>query len=233
MNGVHDLGGTDGLGRVVVPEKEPVFGADWEKAAFAMFSMCFRGGFFGVDEFRYGIEQMHPAAYLLAPYYEHWVHTVEHYGKAKGLLDLDEVDRRTQYYLEHPDAPLPQRDDPDLISFVEAVVPAGAPANRESGKAARFRVGDMVTVRADSPFGHTRRARYIRGRTGQITAAHGTFIYPDSAGNGGDEAPEHVYTVKFTGEELWGPDATDPNSVVYFDVWEPYIVPASTTGAGT
>ena len=112
MNGVHDLGGTDGLGPVVVPDREPVFTAEWEKAAFAMFSMCFRAGFFGVDEFRYGIEQMHPAVYLLSPYYEHWIHTVEHYGKAKGLLDLDEVDRRTQYYLEHPDAPLPAAGGP-------------------------------------------------------------------------------------------------------------------------
>ena len=115
MNGVHDLGGTDGLGPVVVPDREPVFTAEWEKAAFAMFSMCFRAGFFGVDEFRYGIEQMHPAVYLLSPYYENWIHTVEHYGQAKGVLDLDEVDRRTQYYLEHPDAPLPQREDPDLV----------------------------------------------------------------------------------------------------------------------
>ena len=62
MNGVHDLGGTDGLGPVPVPASEPVFGADWEKAAFGMFSMPFRAGFFGVDAFRYGIEQMHPAA---------------------------------------------------------------------------------------------------------------------------------------------------------------------------
>ena len=156
MNGVHDLGGTDGLGRVVVPDSEPVFLADWEKAAFAMFSMCFRAGFFGVDEFRYGIEQMHPAVYLLSPYYEHWVHTVEHHGQVKGLLspdDLAELDRRTQYDLEHPDEPLPQRDDPGLIAFVEAVVPAGAPAGRESDKVPQFEVGDTVTVRADSPLG--------------------------------------------------------------------------------
>ena len=132
MNGVHDLGGTDGLGRVEVPDREPVFPAEWEKAAFAMFSMCFRAGFFGVDEFRYGIEQMHPAVYLLSLYYEHRVDTVEHYGKAKGVLDLDDpLDRRTQYYLEHPDAPLPQRDDPDLVAFVEGVVPVGAQAGRE------------------------------------------------------------------------------------------------------
>ena len=49
----------------MVPGHEPVFRAEWEKAAFALFSMCFRAGFFGVDEFRYGIEQMHPAVYLL------------------------------------------------------------------------------------------------------------------------------------------------------------------------
>ena len=33
------------------------------------------------------------------------------------------------------------------------------------------------------------------------------MIYPDSAGNGGGDAPEHVYTVKFTNEELWGAEA--------------------------
>ena len=47
------------------------------------------------------------------------------------------------------------------------------------------------------------------------------------AGNGGEDAPEHVYTVKFTNEELWGAEAAEPNGVVYFDVWEPYIVPAT------
>ena len=41
MNGVHDLGGTDGLGLVPVEKDEPVWHADWEKAAFGMFSMPF------------------------------------------------------------------------------------------------------------------------------------------------------------------------------------------------
>ena len=40
MNGVHDLGGTDGLGPVPVPDSEPVFGAEWEKTAFGMKVMC-------------------------------------------------------------------------------------------------------------------------------------------------------------------------------------------------
>lgn len=53
--------------------------------------------------------------------------------------------------------------------------------------------------------------------------AHGTFIYPDSAGNSLGDAPEHVYTVRFTNEELWGAEHAEPNGSVYFDVWDPYI----------
>jgi len=229
MNGVHDLGGTDGLGPVPVVDSEPVYSAEWEKAAFAMFSMTFRAGFFGIDAFRYGIEQMHPAAYLSSPYYEHWVHAVEHYGLSKGVLDEAEINKRTQFYLDNPDAPMPAREDPDLLAFVDGVVKAGAPAGRPSDKLPQFAVGDLVTVLDSSPFGHTRRARYVRGKTGVVELAHGAMIYPDSAGNGGAEAPEHVYTVKFTNEELWGAEAAEPNGVVCFDVWEPYIIPATTS----
>lgn len=227
MNGVFDLGGTDGLGPVVTEENEPVFRAEWEKAAFAMFAPSFRAGLFGVDQFRHGIEKMDPAEYLLSNYYEHWAHAVEHYADKAGLIDKAELERRIQHYRENPDAPLPDRKDPELMEFIEIAVKQGAPANRESDKVARFTVGDRVAIKADSPPGHTRRARYIRGRTGEITHAHGTFIYPDSAGNGEGDAPEHLYTVRFTSAELWGPDMADPNNSSYFDVWEPYLTLAS------
>jgi nitrile hydratase subunit beta len=226
MNGVFDLGGTDGLGPVETIENEPVFRADWEKQAFALFATCFRAGMFNVDMFRHGIEQMDPAEYLLSNYYEHWMHTVEHYAEKAGFIDPAELDARTQYFLDNPDAPMPQRTDPDLLAFVDAAVKGGAPAARESDKVASFKVGDVVTVSADSPTGHTRRARYVRGRTGEITGAHGTFIYPDSAGNGNGDAPEHLYTVRFAATELWGADTADANGAVYFDVWEPYLTRA-------
>lgn len=231
MNGVFDLGGTDGLGPVRTDPDEPVFRAEWEKAAFAMFATCFRAGFFNVDQFRHGIEKMNPAEYLLSNYYEHWTHTVEHYAERAGAIDPAELEKRTRYYLENPDAPLPERSDPELLAFVDGAIRAGAPAARESDKVARFAVGDTVTVATDSPEGHTRRARYVRGRTGVVTAAHGTFIYPDTAGNGLGDCPEHVYTVKFTATELWGDGTGDPNAVVYFDVWEPYLTLVSPEGA--
>ena len=223
MNGVHDLGGVDGMGSVPIVEDEPVFRADWEKAAFSLFAMSFRAGFFGVDQFRHGIEQMNPVHYLESPYYEHWLHSVEHYGVAKGVIDAEELDRRTEHYLQNPDEPMPVTHDPDLLDFINAAVKHGAPAKRDSDAEPKFNVGDRVTVANDSPYGHTRKARYVRGRTGEIIMAHGTFIYPDTAGNGLGEDPEHVYTVRFTSQELWGPEAADPNGSVSFDVWEPYI----------
>lgn len=229
MNGIHDLGGRDGIGAINPTESEPVWKAEWEKHAHTFFPLAFRAGFFGVDSFRYGMEQMDPVEYLTSPYYEHWVHSVTHHGVRKGLLDPEEIEKRTQYYLEHPDAPLPEDKDPEgeLVAFIEAVIPAGAPAGRDTGKVAKFSVGDRVTVVSDAPHGHTRKANYIRGKTGVIELAHGEMIYPDTAGNDLGEAPEHVYTVRFTNEELWGAGAAEPNGSVTFDVWEPYIVPAS------
>lgn len=223
MNGVHDLGGTDGLGPVEVEENEPVFHAEWEKAAFAMFAYNFRAGHFNVDQFRFGIEQMHPSEYLGSRYYEHWLHTAEHYTVALGVVDPADLDARTQFYLDNPDAPLPANDDPELVEFANLATKHGAPARRESDAVAKFAVGDRVRVATDQPLDHTRKARYVRGRTGEIVQAHGTFIYPDSAGNGRGDDPKHVYTVLFTATELWGPDAADPNGSVTFDVWEPYL----------
>jgi nitrile hydratase len=146
---------------------------------------------------------------------------------------MTELDRRTEYYLANPEASLPSHeDDPELLTFVNAVVFAGATAKRESAEAARFKVGDRVRVDRSAPRGHTRRARYIRGAVGEIVLAHGAFIYPDSAGNGLGEQPQHVYTLRFTGEELWGADHAEPNESVYFDVWDPYLhLAGSTEGA--
>jgi nitrile hydratase subunit beta len=225
MNGVHDLGGTDGLGPVVIEEDEPVWHADWEKAAFAMFPTNYVKGYFNVDMFRYGIEQMHPAHYLLSPYYEHWMCAVEHYVTKAGAIDPSEIDKRTKHYLENPNAPLPQRQDPELVSLLETIVRQGGSARRDSDRPARFKVGDRVRVADDHPLGHTRRARYVRGKRGVIELAHGTFLYPDSAGNGGDDDPEHVYTVRFDAAELWGSNVADPNGTVLFDVWQPYLEP--------
>jgi nitrile hydratase subunit beta len=232
MNGVHDLGGTDGLGPVIVEENEPVWRAEWEKAGFGMFPFPFAAGWFNVDMFRHGIEQMHPAHYLLSPYYEHWAHAAEHYGIKAGALDPEEIEKRTRHFLENPDEPLPDTKNPDLVAFVDAAVRGGVSPRRDSDAPARFKAGDRVRIRDDSPKGHTRRARYVRGKVGTVELHHGTFVYPDSVGNGGPDDPQHVYTIRFDGKELWGSEHAEENTAVYFDAWEPYLEPAGNTDGG-
>jgi nitrile hydratase len=99
----------------------------------------------------------------------------------------------------------------------------GGSARRPADGEARFRVGDRVQVRNVHPYGHTRMPRYVRGRCGLVSRDHGTFVLPDSNAAGRGECPQHVYSVCFTGRELWGPDAPRGDRV-YVDLWDDYLV---------
>jgi nitrile hydratase len=226
MNGLFDLGGADGLGPVNPTPEEPVFHEEWEKVVLTLFPALFRAGWFGLDSFRHGIELMDPAVYLTSPYYEHWLHTIEHHGERTGELDMEELDRRTAYYQANPDAPLPEgKPDQELVDFITAASTHGVPPQRETDKPVRFAVGDRVRLSVDAPLGHTRLARYVRGKTGTVVAYRGGFVYPDAAGNNLGDDPQHVYTIQFDATELWGTHA-EPNTSTTFDVWDPYIEPA-------
>jgi nitrile hydratase len=91
--------------------------------------------------------------------------------------------------------------------------------------AARFRPGDRVVARNLHPLGHTRLPRYVRGRRGTVDRDHGVFIFPDSHALGLGPNAQHVYSVRFTARELWGPGAP-PDDAVYVDLWDDYLDPA-------
>jgi nitrile hydratase len=92
----------------------------------------------------------------------------------------------------------------------------------------RFEVGQEVRTRNRNPVGHTRLPRYVRGRQGTIDRDHGVFIFPDTHAVNGDTSPQHVYSVRFSARELWGPEAGARESV-YVDLWDDYLDPATTT----
>ena len=223
MNGIHDLGGRDGFGPVVTEPDEPVWHADWERHVYTMFYAGAVGGYFNLDMFRSGIEQMAPSQYLTTTYYEHWLHTITDHLAAGGGLDPAELDRRTEHYLAHPDEPLPALDRPELAETFVGIAKGGLPAVRDTGATPAFATGDTVRVTVDAPLTHTRKAAYIRGHVGTVDAVHRPYVYPDSASTGRGEDPQVVYSVTFTASELWGEDAAEPNTTVVFDVWEPYL----------
>lgn len=96
---------------------------------------------------------------------------------------------------------------------------------RQIDAAPRFAVGDAVRTRNLHSPGHTRLPAYARARAGSVALLQGAWVFPDTHAHGQGEQPQHVYSVRFAGEELWGEDA-EPGSAVYLDCFESYLEPA-------
>ena len=105
---------------------------------------------------------------------------------------------------------------------VAAMLAKGAPCDRPASIPARFAVGERVRTKVINPTTHTRLPRYARGKLGIIEAARGVFVFPDSNAQGRGEDPRWLYTVRFTGPELWG-EGADETLTVSIDAWEPYL----------
>jgi len=64
MDGVHDMGGMDGFGKIEVEENEPVFHAAWEGHVLAMQLAMSYAGAWHIDHSRFAQEQLPPINYL-------------------------------------------------------------------------------------------------------------------------------------------------------------------------
>ena len=107
---------------------------------------------------------------------------------------------------------------------VEATLSRGHSTRVATEIPARFRAGDLVRAKNLNPRGHTRLPRYVRGCVGAIDRDHGVFVFPDSSATGAGEQPQHLYAVRFSAVELWGPEASAEQSV-YVDLFEDYLLP--------
>lgn len=225
MNGAHDLGGREGLGPVNPTTEEPLFHADWERTVFTLFVPAVMAGM-NLDEFRHGIEQMHPVEYLSSPYYEHWLHTFVHGLIDKGVISAEEMEAKARLYRENPDAPLPARSDPEQAKLMLDILRAGASTKMEVTDTPRFKVGQTVEVRNYQPTGHTRLAGYLRGKVGTVDRVYDAFVFPDTNSRREGEQPQYIYSVRFDAAHVWGPDTAEPNETIYFDFWESYLTAA-------
>ena len=109
---------------------------------------------------------------------------------------------------------------------IEAIVMEGGSARRDIADAqARFKPGDAVVARNIHPAGHTRLPRYARGKRGVVERVHGVFVFPDTNAMGGGEQPHTLYSVRFTGDALWGADG-HARDRCYIDLWDRYLDPA-------
>ena len=216
MNGAHDMGGMHGFGPVEPEPNEPVFHADWEKRAFALTLAMAMPGEWNVDMSRFAREDRDPAEYLSLSYYQIWFAALETILKQSDLVSDDEI------VAGH--ALRPAKSVKRVLSpgDVLKVLHRGGPTERPTNTTAAFKPGDKVRAKNLNPLTHTRLPRYVRGHVGTIERVIGFHVFPDSNAQGLGENPQWLYTVRFSGRELWGPDG-DPSSSVSVDAWEPYL----------
>lgn len=143
----------------------------------------------------------------------------------KGLFHLDEF-RRTLERMEPGDY-LRSSYYERWLQALESLVREkdGAPRVARSSRPPlrpAYQPGQTVRAKNLNPRGHTRLARYVRGKRGTVERAHGPFLLPDTNSAAGAERWEPVYTVVFDAAELWGEDA-EPAERVSIDLWESYL----------
>src|SRR5207245_5524549 len=73
VNGVHDMGGMDGFGKVEPEPNEPTFHAVWESRVLAMVRAVGAAGAFNIDTSRHYREYLPPHVYLSSSYYKKWL----------------------------------------------------------------------------------------------------------------------------------------------------------------
>jgi nitrile hydratase subunit beta len=217
VNGVHDMGGMHGFGKVEPEADEPVFHAPWEGRVLALTRAMVYTGEWNIDMSRSAQENLPPQVYLGVSYYKRWELGMEQNLLAKGLVSADEL---AAGHALHPPKPVQRTMSAQDIG---AALTRGK-YGRAPAAPARHKIGDWVRAKNIHPETHTRLPRYVRGHTGTIERIQGCHVFPDSVVLGTGESPQWLYTVVFDGRDLWG-ESSDPTVKVSIEAFEPYLEP--------
>lgn len=201
MDGIHDLGGKQGFGRVRFTHNAGAFHAEWEKRVNSLYALAVRSGIFNMDEYRHAIERMEPRHYLNASYYERSLTSLATLCVEKGVVTREELERRAGGAF-----PLAAESAPGRTNV----------ATRQA-----FKPGDRVRVRSDYVPGHVRMPGYIRGKTGVVVGVSPAYPFPDAHAHSIAADDEPTYDVRFTTAELW-PDSAD-TALVHVGVFQSYL----------
>jgi nitrile hydratase subunit beta len=221
MDSIHDLGGRQGFGPIIREEAEPAFHERWEARVFVIVAAAGAArAMRNTDQFRHAIERIDPVGYLSHGYYGRWLGGAETLLREAGVIDEDELRARIARLGGDPNVAGAARcaSAPDVVGYGPA-----APGNRRPlDTPPRFAPGEAVRTVCWTTAGHTRLPAYARGRRGVVAARHDGWVFPDTNAHGRGENPQHLYTVVFSGDELWGPEA-EPGIEVSLDLFEPYL----------
>jgi nitrile hydratase len=215
MDGVHDMGGMDGFGKVEVENNEPPFHAPWEGRVLAMQRAMGYAGAWHIDHSRFAQEKLPPLSYLGSSYYQRWMLAMESNVTERGYATPEELKAG---HAKTAGKNLPRKLTPDVV---DAGLSRSSFYRQQQGPQ-KFKPGDKVRTANIHPATHTRLPRYARDKVGVVEMCHGCHMYPDSVATDRGDNPQWLYTVVFDSRELWGPDA-DPTLKISIDAFEPYL----------
>ena len=213
-----DLGGEAGQGRVTPENEDELFHATWERQALAITVAMGATGAWNIDMSRSARETL--PNYRSLSYYERWIGALEKLLIEGGLVGADEIAAGRMLYPARAGMPALRAVD------VPGTLARGSPTLRSPTVPARFAVGEKVRTHAGAVPHHTRLPAYARGKIGRIDALRGVHVFADTHAQGLGEQPCWLYTVVFSGRELWGDDVARNHSVS-IDAWEPYLEAAA------
>src|SRR6266545_1981770 len=132
MDGIHDLGGMHGFGAVVTPGGDAPYHERWEPRVFALQVLIGVEGLGAGPGGRAMREQMDPASYVEASYYERWLWSSEQRLLRKGTIAPGEVERMMERLAAGGRQP-PVHRDPEqaerAVGWLHEVIPM-QPAER-------------------------------------------------------------------------------------------------------
>ena len=203
MDGIHDLGGRQGYGKVRHTPGATAFHERWEVRVNALYGHAVRLGIFNMDEYRHAIERMDPRHYVTAGYYERSLTGLATLLVEKGVVTREELESRS-------------RGAFPLAS-------SSAPGRTNVASRRHFQPGDRVRVTLDSVPGHMRLPGYIRGKTGVVVGVSPAYPFPDAHAHGVASEDEPTFDVRFRSEDLW-PGSAEP-ALVHVGVFQSYLEP--------
>ena len=216
MNGVHDMGGMDGFGKVEPEANEPTFHHEWEGRVMAMVRAIGANGGLNIDSQRFARESLPPAVYLTSSYYQKWLLALQNQMIERKMVGSDEIEAGHSLRRSPPLV-----RGPFTLGEVQRCATRGNFARETQGPAI-FKTGDRVRTKNINPVTHTRLPRYARGHTGIVERINGCHVFPDTNAHGKGDHPQWLYTVVFDARDLWGDDA-DPTLKVSIEAFEPYL----------
>ncbi len=185
MDGIHDLGGKQGFGRVKYPSAP--HRESWRPLVRAVQAFAIESRIYNMDEFRHAIERMAPRHYMSAPYFERHLTAMATLLVEKGIVTRQELE-----------------------SLADGEFPLSGPLGpgRRASAPHSFAIGERVRVKDELVSGHVRVPAYIRGKTGTVVHISPAAPFPDSAAHNMQAEMEPTYDVRFRSRDLW-PDTSD------------------------